>query len=363
MTRADRQFLAKLGDTWKGSTPGFCLQAHSGGKKVIDVEVGKTYPVYDLASLTKIVFSAATFISLHDEGLFKVTDRVSKWVPWFPARAPHRIKDLLSHTAGLTWWYPFYKEVAKKTTTQTSPEEAWDIFQAVLKRKVLNDLRKSNNELKREKAVYSDLDLFLLGRALEEIAQTSLYEAWSGTRDRLDLRETDFLRENKPKLARSKYAPTEDDQAWRKMVLQGAVHDENTYALKGVAPHAGLFGTMNDLSRFGLQLRKGMRGDRSALGTHESVSLFTRRAIPRTRGDWALGFMMPTKGGSSCGPRFSLKSVGHTGFTGTSLWFDPQQDLLVTILSNRVHPTRENKAFVELRPRLHSWVVESLSPL
>jgi CubicO group peptidase (beta-lactamase class C family) len=361
VNRAERFVLEQLGDKWKGATPGLCVQAYSRGRKVVDLEVGKTYSVYDLASLTKIVFSAATFIDFHDEKLFKVSDRVSRWVPWFPKEAPHRLKDLLSHTAGLTWWYPFYKEVAKKTTSQTSPEEAWEIFQAVLKRKVLADLRRTGTELRKEKAVYSDLDLFMLGRAMEEIAQTSLYNCWAGTRDRLGLHDTDFLRGNKPRLAKSKYAPTEEDQAWRGQVMQGAVHDENTFALKGVAPHAGLFGTLNDLSRFGLHLRKGMRGEKSALGSPASVQLFTKRSIPRARGDWALGFMMPTKGGASCGPRFSLDSVGHTGFTGTSLWYDPKQDLLVSLLSNRVHPTRENKAFIELRPQLHSWIAESLT--
>ncbi len=359
MSRLESRFLEKLGDTWETATPGFCVQAFHRGKKIVDIEVGETYRYYDLASLTKIVFSATALMMKADEKIFRVSDPVSRWVPWFPEGTPHRLRDLLSHTAGLTWWYPFYKAVAKKTNARTSPEEAWEVFQSILKRKVLADVKKSN--LKEEKAVYSDLDLFMLGIAMESISGTTLYTVWSEARDRMDLRDTDFHRDNEPKRAVAKYAPTEKDSSWRKKVLQGQVHDENTYALKGVAPHAGLFGTLDDLSQFGLLLRKSMRGEKTKrFASPETVRLFTKRAIPRTRGDWALGFMMPTKGGSSCGPMFSLDSVGHTGFTGTSLWYDPRRDLLVTLVSNRVYPTRENKEFQTLRPLVHTWIAEEV---
>jgi CubicO group peptidase (beta-lactamase class C family) len=90
------------------------------------------------------------------------------------------------------------------------------------------------------------------------------------------------------------------------------------------------------------------------------VRYFTGRRIPPTLGDWGLGFMKPSRPTSSCGKYFSVHSFGHTGFTGTSFWFDPKLDLMVVILSNRVHPTRTNQAFLKLRPRLHEFVVESL---
>jgi CubicO group peptidase (beta-lactamase class C family) len=143
--------------------------------------------------------------------------------------------------------------------------------------------------------------------------------------------------------------------------MRGQVHDENTWSLKGVAPHAGLFGTLDDLSKWGLLLRSAMRGKNSKhFASSPTVKLFTHRAISRTRGDWALGFMLPGKDTPSAGPHFSAQSVGHTGFTGTSIWYDPKRDLLVTIVSNRVHPTRENKEYITLRPRLHSLIVEEL---
>jgi CubicO group peptidase (beta-lactamase class C family) len=183
---------------------------------------------------------------------------------------------------------------------------------------------------------------------------------WSEIRDRLGFDDVDFHRGNRPLFPRKLYAPTEKDE-WRKKTLQGEAHDENTWSLGGVAPHAGLFGPIEELSRWGLLLRRAMRGEKSnAFPSPQTVAKFTKRAIPKARGDWALGFMMPTKGSASCGPLFSPKSVGHTGFTGTSLWYDPTQDLLVTILSNRVHPTRENREFLQLRPKIHTWIAEEL---
>ena len=91
-----------------------------------------------------------------------------------------------------------------------------------------------------------------------------------------------------------------------------------------------------------------------------TARFFTQRAIPREAGDWALGLMMPALQSASCGRHFSERSVGHTGFTGTSLWYDPERDLLVSILSNRVYGGRENKAFLALRPQIHDWIVEGL---
>jgi serine-type D-Ala-D-Ala carboxypeptidase len=363
MSRLEARFLEKLGDSWEEATPGFCVQAYSRGKKIVDIEVGETYPMYDLASLTKIVFTTSAFMFLHDEKSFRLNDPISRWVPWFPEKRRLTLKHPLSHSVGLTWWHPFYKSLVKKTDQNSTPEEAWSVFQGLLRNKILADFRKPSRvtgEAEGVKSVYSDLDFFMLGLALEAISGQTLYENWQGVRERLGLENTDFHRANKPRGGKRKFAPTETDE-WRGTTLQGEVHDENTWALKGVAPHAGLFGPIGDLSRFGLLLRASMRGKRSAgFASPEAVRLFTRRSIPKARGDWALGFMMPTKGSASCGSLFSPQSVGHTGFTGTSLWYDPRKDLLVTILSNRVHPTRNNKRFVGLRPQIHTWIAEEL---
>jgi CubicO group peptidase (beta-lactamase class C family) len=361
----DRVFLKKMGDLWQSSTPGIRIQAHARGKKVLDVACGKTYEFYDWASVTKIVFTTTALMWKHDQGMFGISDPVSRWVPWFPEKSPWRMRDLLSHSAGMTWWYPFYKQIVKKTTVRTTPEEAWEIFQGILKRRVLADLSKrprGEGPHRPPKTVYSDLDFFLLGIALESLSGTTLGTVWSEQRERLGLKRTDFHRGNRSILhPQKKCAPTEKDLSWRKKILQGEVHDQNTWSFKGIAPHAGLFGPIDDLSFWGLGLRAAMRGEDSKhFPSAKSVKLFTRRSLPRVRGDWGLGFMLPSKAGASCGGLFSAKSVGHTGFTGTSLWYDPKRDLLVTILSNRIHPSVDNIAIRELRPRVHTWVAESL---
>jgi len=361
----DRVFLQKMGDLWQSSTPGLRIQAHAKGKKILDVGCGQTYEFYDWASVTKIVFTTTALMWKHDQGILGINDPVSRWVPWFPEKNPWRIRDLLSHSAGMTWWYPFYKQVIKKTIARTSPEQAWEIFQGILKRRVLADLRKRpRGESPRHppKTVYSDLDFFLLGIALESLSGTTLGTVWGEQRERLGLKSTDFHRGNRSTLhPHKKCAPTEKDLLWRKKTLQGEVHDQNTWSLKGIAPHAGLFGPIDDLSLWGLRLRDAMRGEDSQhFPSARSVKLFTRRSLPRSRGDWGLGFMLPSKVGASCGKFFSAQSVGHTGFTGTSLWYDPKRDLLVTILSNRIHPSVDNITIRELRPRVHTWIAESL---
>ena len=290
----ESHLLDQLGDSWEAATPGFLLQAYSGGKKIADLGVGETYKYYDLASLTKVLFSASSYMFELDEKSYRLTDPVSKWVSWFPKENSLQLKDLFSHTAGLTWWFPFYKSLEKKTAD--TPEEAWGEFEKILRKQVLKDLALAGlNADNSTKAVYSDLDLFLLGCALESITGQTLYENWQRARDRMGLSAIDFNRENKPQYKRSFYAPTENDKAWRGKVMQGEVHDENAWALKGVAPHAGLFGPIDDLSKFGLQLRRAIRGEKvRGFATPETVRRFTRRSIPRSRGDWGLGFMMPT---------------------------------------------------------------------
>lgn len=362
----ERRFLAKIGETWRASAPSVRIQAHHRGLKILDLALGDEYENYDFASVTKIMFTATALMFHHDDGAYSTDDPISAWVPWFPASRPERLSDLMCHSAGMTWWYPFYKSVVKKTSPRTSPEEAWRIFQGILKRQIMNDLTRRpklslKKPFKRPKSVYSDVDLFLLGLALENIGGASLFDAWETVRERVGLRNTVFHRDNRPRTAKSKYAPTEDDKTFRHKLLQGEVHDQNTWSLKGVAPHAGLFGPIDDMSKWGLALRGAMRGKKLRnFVTPETVKHFTRRQIPRSSGDWALLFMMPSEGSASCGRLFSANSVGHTGYTGTSLWYDPRRDLLVTILTNRIHPSVDNVEIRKLRPKIHTWIAEEL---
>lgn len=370
---------------WQDAVPGFRLQAWKSGKLRIDVACGKTSEIYDWASLTKIVLSVSSAMIEVDEGHLSLKDPVINWLPELISptspilvdpRSPLgklKIRDLLRHSAGMTWWKPFYKQVAAKSPR--THEEAWSLLFDLVVRDVKK--RSKSGEIakaQRGQAIYSDLDFFLLGEILRRSSLMGFPEQYARIQERLGLSSTFYNAlvksdlkcdgSDRPGLIWNKErhsdtAPTEFDSKWRMRGLKSEVHDENTSSLKGIAPHAGLFGPIRDLSRYGLELRKLHRGMKSNLPS--SARMFLDRSVPRSKGDWALGFMMPTKGSASCGPTFSLSSIGHTGFTGTSLWYDPKSDLLVAILSNRVHPTRKNSRFLQLRPALHTFVSKSLA--
>jgi CubicO group peptidase (beta-lactamase class C family) len=323
-------------------TPGLVIEVYSRGRRKAHLRVGHTYDFYDLASLTKIIFTASSAMLYFAHEKPELRFPIRNVLPWWKASTTPF--QLLTHTAGLDWWKPYYKSLKGPMT----PALRWP----QLKQK----LHKSEPSVAR-KAVYSDLDLWMLGAFLEAAREQSLEQMWDEVHERLQLKQLFFHPGNKPLYRRARYAPTEDCR-WRRKVLQGEVHDENTWALGGVAPHAGLFGSIEAVSDWGLKLRGAVLHEKKTFGSTTIAHEFTRRRIPRSVGDWGLCFMKPTKGKASCGKYFSAQSFGHTGFTGTSLWIDPVKDLLVVILSNRVHPTRDNLRFAALRPQLHDWISE-----
>lgn len=344
-------------------TPGLCLQVVHQGRLIVDIKMGQTWRYYDLASLTKIIFTVPMFMHLararttrrDSVGMqIDLGAQVDAYLPEWPHRK-QRIREVLSHSAGLPDWAPFYKKIEAQRFS-SEYERRCEIKKLLFQTKVTSKRR----------AVYSDLDFILLGFILENRYERPLDEIWQhhvSWREKtpsLHFNPIDLRGRCKTRFHRDQYAPTERCP-WRKKVLQGEVHDDNTWSFGGVSTHAGLFGTPDDVTRFGKMLRSAWRGVRiSTFPSPEVVQQFSRRAIPKSAGDWALGFMLPTKGSASCGRYFSPLSFGHTGFTGTSLWYDPRRDLLVTLLSNRVHPSRENRAFVSLRPIIHNIVVEAL---
>ena len=154
-------------------------------------------------------------------------------------------------------------------------------------------------------------------------------------------------------------APTERDDEWRRRVVHGEVHDENAFAMGGIAPHAGLFSTAPDLTRFAQMMLANGRYNGHRIVERATVELFTRRAGIVPGSDRALGWDTKSAEGSTAGTLFSPSSFGHTGFTGTSLWIDPERDLYLVLLTNRVHPTRENRKIVEVRPAVADAVVRA----
>jgi serine-type D-Ala-D-Ala carboxypeptidase len=327
-------------------TPGVVLRAHSGGKVVCDVQVGDARRYYDFASLTKIVFTQQALMQAYDRGAWTLQSTVGDFLPDF-SRPQIRLTELLTHTSGLEWWMPFYESIDMALPWQVRRQWLYRQLQAA-------PCRPTGT------AVYTDLGFMLLGFVLEALHGKDLLAVWQDLRDSTYPGSSLAMHvDNQPVHPVEAYAPTELCP-WRKKRLQGEVHDDNTWSFGGISTHAGLFGSIDDLAGYGLALRAQMRGLPGARVRAPTAELFTRRAIPREAGDWALGFMLPAIQGASCGSHFSPLSVGHTGFTGTSLWYDPERDLLVSMLSNRVHGGRENKAFLSLRPQIHDWIVEGL---
>jgi CubicO group peptidase (beta-lactamase class C family) len=204
-------------------------------------------------------------------------------------------------------------------------------------------------------AVYSDIGFLLLGCALEAANQQPLDRQWA------QLRPADwpFLDYCPPASMRPTIAPTEDD-SWRGRRLQGEVHDENAAVLGGVAAHAGLFGSAAAVGRFGADVLRSF-SESTWLATPGLIRTFAaRQLVPGSSRALGWDTMLPT---SSCGTRLSPTSIGHTGFTGTSLWIDWERDLYVVLLTNRVHPTRSNARFPPMRARIHDAIAEDLADL
>lgn len=324
-------------------TPGLCIEVAKNGQSKISLKMGKTYPNYDLASLTKIIFCVSVVMRLYEAKKIDLNKSLSFYLDWWPHKKI-KVKNLLNHTAGLKDWQAYYKKLARIN----GPKE---------KREALRLELAKAKPTTRKKSVYSDIDFLLLGFLIEKIEQKPLFEVFEYEKKRLGIKGLHFSPQNKRKYAKSKYAPTEKC-SWRKKTLQGEVHDDNTWAMGGVSTHAGLFGAPKDVLKFGLLLRKALKSKKgSALCKHQTAKFFTKRVMSSKVGDFALGYMLPSKKGSSAGTKMSRQSIGHTGFTGTSLWYDPKKDILIVILSNRVHPKRANKKFVGLRPKLHDAIM------
>lgn len=298
--------------------------------------------LFDIASLTKVVATTAAIMTLYDRHQLGLDDPVGRYLPAFASgvKAGITVRHLLAHTGGLP---PFRKlwEICR------SPQEALDSALATDAVAVPGDTM-----------IYSDLGMIALAAVVERITGTSLevyvkHEFY----EPLKMLNTTF---RPSKAVWSQTAPTELDTLWRKALVQGTVHDENAAALGGVAGHAGLFSTASDLAVFmQMIMNGGTYGGTRHLGD-TTVALFTRRSAPESsRG---LGWDTKSVAGSTAGSLFSGSSFGHTGFTGTSIWADPERDLFVIFLTNRVYPTRANTGISRIRPALHDAVIRALLP-
>ena len=324
--------------------PSLVVTAHHKGKKIIHEYYGDEYAFYDWASITKTVFLAGIWIRTMQTHGAEASDLVRAY--WSKYKYNTDLFQLFTHTSGLPWWNSYYKEMLKAP-----------------KNKRLESLEKQllKQKLKPSKtAVYSDVDMLVAGVALLKLHEKSWLELWEEYAADFPKWQAHYNAVGKDFFAKNQYAPTEKCP-WRKKLLQGEVHDPNSWALGGVAPHAGIFGRIEDLDQWMLTLRLVLMGrENTPFGDPKIVEEFLKRQIDRQQGDFGYIFMKPSKPVSSAGNRFSAESFGHLGFTGTSTWFDPKRDLLVSVLSNRTMMGPDQKGIRALRPRIHNLIVELL---
>ena len=333
--------------------PGASLAIAQSGKLVALKALGRftygpesppvtTESVFDLASVSKVVATTTMAMVLYERGLLDLGAPLAGILPEFAGEDKRRnevsLRMLLAHSSGL----PAYDKLYLRGGSR---EELLRLAFAV-------PLRYGPGS----HAEYSDIGFILLGLALEKIAEESLdrfcQREFFGP---LGMLQTTF---NPPAGWKSKIPPTADDRTFRKRIVQGEVQDENASVLGGVAGHAGVFSTAKDVAIFS----QALLGGGAPIVRPATVGLFTRRELPPPETSRALGWDTPSAPSQS-GKYFSPSSFGHLGYTGTSLWIDPERQLSVALLTNRTWPDCSNHAIKEVRPRFHDAIVEALGSI
>lgn len=319
--------------------------------------------IFDLASLTKPLATTAAIMLLVREKKIRLDDRVTRFFPNFGVFGKTHVtfRHLLAHCSGLPAWKPYYEEIVKgeregKINFVVSRAAKSYVFEQIHRERPVNPPG--------TQGLYSDLGFILLGEFVEEISGRTLDRY---CQDRIfkpmGLRSTSFvdltqLRTRRLKPVQEMIAPTENCP-WRKKILCGEVDDDNAYAMGGVAGHAGLFSSARDIHLFLIHLRRCYRGEDS-LFPGPLVQEFLTRDGTVKGSMYALGWDTPAPENSSCGKYFSSHSVGHLGFTGTSVWWDLEKDCHIILLTNRIHPLRSSEKIKEFRPHIHDLIMKML---
>jgi len=304
-----------------------------------------TARIFDLASLTKVVATTTMAMILYERGLLDLEAAVTAIVPEFAdvsdghdsRRRQITLRMLLAHSSGL----PAYEKLFLRAKTRE------DLLQAAFTTPL--------TAAPGAHAEYSDIGFIILGVVLERLADESLdlfcqREVFGP----LGMTHTTF---NPAHALKESILPTADDRTFRHRIIQGEVQDENASVLGGIAGHAGLFSTAEDLAIFAhAMLNGGHPILRSA-----TIGLFSRRESAPEGTSRALGWDTPSLPlPSQSGKYFSTRSFGHLGYTGTSLWIDPERQLSITLLTNRTWPDCQNQAIKQVRPAFYDAVVEAL---
>jgi serine-type D-Ala-D-Ala carboxypeptidase len=298
-----------------------------------------TESIFDLASVSKIVATTTMAMVLYERGLLDLEMPVVSIVPEFIGGDRRRrevtLRMLLAHSSGL----PAYEKLFLRVKTKDH------LLAAAFTTPLATEPG--------TKAEYSDIGFIILGVALERIADEPLDRfCQREVFGPLAMRRTSF---NPPGSWRDAIVPTVDDKSFRNRMIQGEVQDENASVLAGVAGHAGLFASAEDIAVFGHAMLNGGQ----PIIRPSTLNLFTHRESAPAGTSRALGWDTPSPPSQS-GKYFSAHSFGHLGYTGTSLWIDPERQLSITLLTNRTWPDCSNQAIKEVRPRFHDAIIEAL---
>jgi CubicO group peptidase (beta-lactamase class C family) len=358
----------------QGVFPGGVLLVSHRGRTVHHAAYGKSClipkpepatvdTIYDLASLTKPVVTATAAAFLVSDGKLGLDDPLERYVPELTQDDLRRatVRHLLNHTSGLPAWRPLYERIVpdgRRLRDQPLAARRAAIFEAIHREPLVEPVGR--------RCLYSDLGFMLLGEFLERIVK----QEWAAfchadVLARLGVSGLFYMSERGPtggvSVDTRRFAATEQDE-WRDRLIRGEVHDENAAVLGGVSTHAGLFGTAEAALRAVTPWLAAVRGESSPIPSSWAREFVRRQGIDPD-GSWGLGWDTPSTGPgnapSASGQYFSPSSFGHLGYAGTSIWIDPDRELIVVLLTNRVHPTRKNDKIRTFRPALHDVVFTS----
>jgi serine-type D-Ala-D-Ala carboxypeptidase len=355
--------------------PGASLLVGQGGQVIHESVVGcrSLFPevtpnrqdmVYDISSLTKAIAGTTLVMQLVDRGLLDVDKRLTRIFQTFGTygKESMTVRHLLAHCSGYPATAPFYRHIIKQDMSgqagiMTSRGAVESIYNEIFRARLDN--------LPGRVTQYSDIGFILLGNAIEVISGGKYLDrlAHEGIFKPLHMHSTGYIDLSKTRRRGVEpvteiIAPTVDCP-WRGRVLCGEVHDDNAWAMGGVSAHAGLFSTARDIHIFATEMINCYHG-RGKLVSKDVVREFWKIDNTVKGSTWALGWDTPTPDKSSSGKYFSPSSVGHLGFTGCSMWIDPEREIDVILLSNRIHPSIENERIKEFRPLIHDIIMDTL---
>lgn len=331
------------------------IQFHEayGWRNLFTRQVVTTDTVFDLASLTKPLATTPSLMVLAQQSRLALDEPIGKRHRWLKGSGKEEIsiRALLNHSAGMPAYRPFYRDLQKLAAADRGE---------ALKRALAGVSQEGSVG---QQTVYSDLGFMLLGLLVEEITRQRLDEyahnavfAPLGV-DRQGEPRLFFIDASSPLSRVPENVAATEICPWRTRLLEGVVHDENAFAMGGVAGHAGLFGDALGVFQVAQAMLDAYSGNNpNGLLRTETVRRFFHRSA---RGSRPLGFDAPSEKDASCGRHFSDHTVGHLGFTGTSLWIDLDNAVIVVLLTNRVHPSRRNERIRTFRPALHDAVMEA----